>query len=459
MEKPKGFRESITEVVNPFDTPGDGQSLGLSTRPQSIHSAISSHRLSQLGGRQRKQRKFKSSRLVGEYEKPWLEKRNPRMLWDKLFFIGFTILGLCIGAYIVYTGWISVDNPDYCLIFEDDFSSGISKDSWTYEIETGGFGAQSFDWTTDDKKNAYTDAEGLHIVPTITTEVTDITEEQLVNGYTLNLTQSGICSSAEASDCVAVSNSTTGTIINPVRSARLVTRGNHNIRYGKVEVVAKLPKGDWLWPAIWMMPEDSVYGEWPASGEIDIMESRGNPRSYDGGRSVVGGTLHWGPESALDAFWRTGGVRYLQRGDYSQRFHTYGVEWSENYIYTYVDSRLAQSMYVPFGKRYGNMFDRGHFSGMEVNGSVPQNPWSNSQSANAPFDQSFYLILNVAVGASSGYFGDGYGNKPWVDGSDTAMSQFWSARGAWLPTWGEGDTKGMTVQSVKMWSRGLCGSS
>ena len=53
-------------------------------------------------------------------------------------------------------------------------------------------------------------------------------------------------------------------------SARLSTRGSYSIRFGKVEVVAKLPRGDWLWPAIWMAPLDSVYGSWPLSGEIDV---------------------------------------------------------------------------------------------------------------------------------------------------------------------------------------------
>lgn len=55
------------------------------------------------------------------------------------------------------------------------------------------------------------------------------------------------------------------------------------------------------------------------------------------------------------------------------------------------------------------------------------------------------------------FYRDGYGNKPWVDGSQTAMMQFWSAKDAWLPTWGAGDTRGMTVRSVKMYKR--CGKS
>ena len=201
-----------------------------------------------------KRRKFKSARLVGEYEKPWTQKRDHRMLWDTLIFLAIGLLGIGIGGYRIWTGWASVDHPSYCLVFEDDFSNGIDPNNWSYEIGLNGFGANSFEWTTDDKTNCYADAEGLHIVPTLTTETTSITPDQLQNGYTLNLTASGQCSSTSTADCVVVSNSTfsgNATIINPVRSARILTQGKHSIRYGKVEVVAKLPKGDWLWPAIW----------------------------------------------------------------------------------------------------------------------------------------------------------------------------------------------------------------
>ena len=53
-------------------------------------------------------------------------------------------------------------------------------------------------------------------------------------------------------------------------SARINTLNLSSIRYGKVEVRAKIPSGDWLWPAIWMLPVDNKYGEWPLSGEIDV---------------------------------------------------------------------------------------------------------------------------------------------------------------------------------------------
>jgi beta-glucanase (GH16 family) len=109
----------------------------------------------------------------------------------------------------------------------------------------------SFDSTSNDPVNSYVDDAGLHIVPTLTLQTTEITGSQLLNGYTVNLTRQGICTATDATDCVITSNYTSGTIINPVRSARLTTKGKKTITYGRVEVVAKLPAGDWLWPAIW----------------------------------------------------------------------------------------------------------------------------------------------------------------------------------------------------------------
>jgi len=90
------------------------------------------------------------------------------------------------------------------MVFEDDFSNGINTIDWNYEIEVGGFGTGSFDWTTNDPENVYTDETGLHIVPTITTEAANITLDQATNGYILNLTAQGICSSTQAADCVRV---------------------------------------------------------------------------------------------------------------------------------------------------------------------------------------------------------------------------------------------------------------
>jgi hypothetical protein len=98
------------------------------------------------------------------------------------------------------------------------------------------------------------------------------------------------------------------------------------------------------------------------------------------------------------------------------------------------------------------MWQRGRFGQDIVNGSALHDPWSQTGKPDTPFDQPFYLILNVAVGGTNGYWKDGVANKPWGDASLTAPKQFYDAKDLWYSTWGPGDKRGMTVKSVKMWS-------
>jgi hypothetical protein len=102
------------------------------------------------------------------------------------------------------------------------------------------------------------------------------------------------------------------------------------------------------------------------------------------------------------------------------------------------------------------MWDRGNFGASTVNHSALYDPWSQTGRADTPFDQAFYLILDLAVGSTNGYFPDGVGNKPWGDLSLNAPAQFWSAENNWKSTWGAGAEAGMTVKSVKMWREGKC---
>ncbi|KAF1992474.1 glycoside hydrolase family 16 protein [Aulographum hederae CBS 113979] len=411
-------------------------------------------------GAQPRLRKFKSARLPeGEYEKPWMDEKNPKKKWERIIFWVCIGIGFVIGALICYFNYVSVSNFQYCLVMEDNFQT-IDESAWSYEIQRGGFGTGSFEWTTDDPKNAFCDGEGLHIVPTLTTESTDITLDQMTDGYVLNLTTAGTCTTKSVSMCSIRSNKTAGHIINPVRSARLTTKGKKTLRYGKVEVIAKMPKGSWLWPAIWMMPNDDIYGTWPRSGEIDIVESKGNHGDdYPDGRDSVVSALHWGPVAEKDAFYKTSGKHNVRRTDYTETYHTYGLEWSENYLFMYIDSRLLQVFFVKFNSKYKNMWDRGGFGEVVVNHSALFDPWSQTGRSNTPFDEYFYLILNVAVGGTNGYWKDGVGNKPWGDASETAPKEFWDAQQQWYPTWGNGTDRGMTVKQVKMWSQGACGSA
>lgn len=155
------------------------------------------------------------------------------------------------------------------------------------------------------------------------------------------------------------------------------------------------------------MPKSSVYGIWPRSGEIDIAESRGNNWTYpEGGRDVYTSTLHWGPSADTDAYWRTTRGKAIRRSDYTLGFHKYGLVWTKDYLFTYLDTELLQVLYMSF-RGSQDLWERGKFAGATENTTLLSNPWAQSNDMNAQFDQEFYLILNVAVGAQNGWFLDG----------------------------------------------------
>lgn len=147
----------------------------------------------------------------------------------------------------------------------------------------------------NNRSNSYVKDSVLYIKPTLT--------EDAIGTAGLNTANINIWGGAPADQCTSNAfygcertGGAGGNVINPIRSARIRTVNSFSTKYGRVEVKAKLPKGDWLWPAIWMLPTHNEYGTWPASGEIDIMESRGNDVSYPaGGHDSFGSTLHWGP--------------------------------------------------------------------------------------------------------------------------------------------------------------------
>ncbi|GFF42386.1 beta-1,3-glucan-binding protein [Aspergillus lentulus] len=93
-----------------------------------------------------------------------------------------------------------------------------------------------------------------------------------------------------------------------------------------------------------MMPRDSVYGPWPSSGEIDIAESRGNDAErYPSGRNIISSSMHWGTTYDKDAYLLSMGEWGSKRTKYSDGLHTFGLEWSEKYLFTWLDGRLRVS--------------------------------------------------------------------------------------------------------------------
>ena len=207
-----------------------------------------------------------------------------------------------------------------------------------------------------------------------------------------------------------------------------------------------MPKGDWLWPAIWMLPQFEEYGGWPASGEIDLVESRGNLdlRDESGnlmGHQHAGQTMHWGPFFPYNGYERTSGWR---NDDFADSFHLYQLEWTETSIRMSIDDEETFSVVPDEGGffRYGGWEDSG-----------VANPWEGA-SVMAPFDKKFYFLLNVAVGGTNGFFPDEWtnanGNKPWLNTSPAASTDFWNARGDWLQTW-QGEESAMAVDYIRVW--------
>lgn len=159
-------------------------------------------------------------------------------------------------------------------------------------------------------------------------------------------------------------------------SAKLVTRDKKTFKYGRIDIRAKLPTGQGVWPAIWMLSADNTYGGWPTSGEIDIAELVGHEPAK------IHGTAHYGP--ALGYSQSSGSSYSLTTGDFSDEFHIFSIVWAQDSIQWLVD-----------GVRYHSM----------SRATVGTNIY--------PFNESFYLILNVAVG----------GNWPGTPGDDTVFPQ------------------------------------
>lgn len=242
-----------------------------------------------------------------------------------------TVLTLCAVGGCVLAGGCKKDNPvatvattdstaldGWTLLWHDEFN-GPSIDStiWNHEVNGDGGGNNELQYYTASSVNSWVENGWLVI-------------QALKQGY-------------GGKDYT---------------SARLNTDGHKSWLYGRADVRAKLPKGQGLWPAIWMLPTDWEYGAWPASGEIDIMELLGN------NPQTVYGTIHWGADAAHHLY---SGGNYTLSGSksFADDFHLFTLEWSVDSIKWYVD-----------GIKY------------HVEGNA------------SPFDKRFHMILNVAVGGN-----------------------------------------------------------
>lgn len=141
-------------------------------------------------------------------------------------------------------------------------------------------------------------------------------------------------------------------------SARLLSKDKFSFKYGKIEISAKLPAGGGTWPAIWMLGSNISTTPWPGCGEIDIMEHVGNQLNK------IYGTLHHPGHSGANG---DGGTVNITNA--TTAFHKYTLDWSASTIKFSVDD-------VPF--------------------------YTFANAAGLPFNQNFFIILNVAIGGNFG---------------------------------------------------------
>jgi len=253
------------------------------------------------------------------------------------------LLFLCIWFMIIT---ISLNNliaqEQYQLIWSDEFDgTELSTAKWGYQIGTGESEGLPHGWGNNELQ--YYRSENVRV------------EDGIMHFDIKNESYGG----------------------SDYTSARVRTKGKLDFTYGKIEARIQFPYGQGFWSAFWMLPTNSEYGVWAASGEIDICEVVNEA-------DEIHGTLHYG--GTWPANQQNGKTRNIANGSYADTFHVYGIEWEEKEMRWYCD-----------GEQYGKL----------------TNWYSSGGAFPKPFDKDFHILLNVAVG----------GNWPGNPNSSTVFPQ------------------------------------
>ena len=223
----------------------------------------------------------------------------------------------------------SSSQESYVLVWSDEFSAtnGSRPDSskWIMETGGGGWGNHELEAYTNRAQNAHVQDGNLVITA----------KKETYKG--------------------------TDGITRQYTSARLKTLGLFEQKYGRFEARIKIPRGQGMWPAFWMLGNNIGTVDWPNCGEIDIMENIGKEPDK------VHGTIHGPGYSGGDGL---GGNYTLPAGKFTDVFHVFAVEWEAAAIRFYVDSNLYETRTpadLPTGKTW-------------------------------VYDHPFFILLNVAVG-------------------------------------------------------------
>lgn len=242
------------------------------------------------------------------------------------------VLVIALIAGLMFTGTpVSAAAGDWQMVWNDEFNgsagSGVDTAKWTYEIGGGGWGNGELEYYTNRTENVYLEQDS----------------NNAANRYLV---------------IKAIKEAYGG---NQYTSGRIKTQDKFNFKYGKVEMRAKLPYGQGIWPAFWMLGENINSVSWPNCGEVDIMEFVGQTPTK------VYGTIHGPGYNGAGGL----GAWHEYPAGFSDSFHTYAIEWEPNVIRWYFDGQLFQTRTID-----------------DLNGRQ----WV--------FDHNFFLLLNCAVGGA-----------------------------------------------------------
>lgn len=260
--------------------------------------------------------------------------------------------------------------PAWQTVWQDDFDQGeLERTNWTPEVSCWGGGNNERQCYVDSPNSIRVEDGILRLIARPETHFGPLFPAHLRVGQPVERTQA-------------------------YTSGKITTRGQHAWTYGRLSARMKLPDGQGVWPAFWMMPEQDAYGPWPLSGEIDIMEAvnLGTPceACIDGTEQRTSGALHFGalaPDNTY-LFSKTDGVAMPGPAD---SWRVYALEWGEGQLQWFVDGRLFMR--------------------------IRREDWHTAAPGAAgrpfaPFDQPFHVNLNLAVGGNLAEKSNGGGFDP-----------------------------------------------
>uniref|UniRef100_A0A2A4JH28 Uncharacterized protein n=1 Tax=Heliothis virescens TaxID=7102 RepID=A0A2A4JH28_HELVI len=312
------------------------------------------------------------------------------------------------------------------LLFEDNFNSGIEKGKiWTPEI--------MFPGEPDFPFNVYLNDRNLHVrdgrllIKPITLE-SKYGEDFVRQSLDITARCTGTIGTT---DCSRVASGPQ--ILPPIITSKITTKNKFAFKYGRIEISARLPLGDWIYPEIQLEPRDHVYGVRNyASGLMRIATVKGNVESA---KKLYAGPIMFDSEPYRSVYLKEKAGSDL----WSRDFHNYSLEWRPDGISLFVDGEKYSEVTPP---------EEGFYKTASENQVAAASQWLKGTTI-APFDEMFYISLGLNVGGVHEF--PDTDSKPWKNRATKAMLNFWNAREQWYSTWYD-DTSALLVDYVRVFA-------